>query len=388
MVRALEPASFARGAQSLTVTDVVHETRDAVTLVFEPTLAPWTPGQFLTVHVDVGGEVLRRAYSLCTRPGDPRGPAITIKRIPEGRVSTFLVANAHVGMRLEVRGPSGQFVLPPRPDAAASGMDRTPRQVLLIGGGSGITPLVALAEEVLAEGSRATLLYGNRSVADVIFRTRLATLAAASKGRLRVRHVLETAPEDAVSPSAAAAWALACEADDLVCESMAGRLDAALLADLLAELDGPPDAVFSCGPAPMMQAAREALASAGIDPSVVHEERFQSLGEHRATALSTSAQALRITVGGRTTEVLARPGATVLEAGLAAGLAMPFSCMMGGCGACRVKLSGEVVHDTPNGLTAEEAAAGFAFACIARPLGACSVVVASAAGSVRSEVSR
>jgi len=342
---------LALGARWLTIVEVVAETRDAVTLVFEPSLPAWAPGQFLTVHVDVAGERLRRAYSLCTRPGDPRGPAITVKRIAGGKVSSFLVAEARVGMRLEVRGPSGQFVLPSLAAASDAG-----RHVLLVGGGSGITPLVALAEEVLERGARATLLYGNRTGADIIFRDRLAALVAASQGRLQVRHVLE---------------------DGAGAEATVGRLDADLLARELAELsaDGAFDAIFSCGPAPMMDALRAALATHAIDPSVLHEERFQSLGAQRGKALPTSAQSLRITVGGRTSEVLARGGTTVLEAALAAGLPMPFSCTMGGCGACRVKLQGEVVHDTPNGLSAEEAAAGYAFACIARPLGPCVVVV-------------
>ncbi|HRE89114.1 MAG TPA: 2Fe-2S iron-sulfur cluster binding domain-containing protein [Myxococcota bacterium] len=76
---------------------------------------------------------------------------------------------------------------------------------------------------------------------------------------------------------------------------------------------------------------------------------------------------------GRVTETLVRPGQTLLEAGLQAGVAMPFSCTMGGCGACRVKLVGDVVHDEPNGVSSEERAAGWVFACVARPMGPCAV---------------
>lgn len=316
----------------LTVHDVVRETADAVHIVFGPGLAAWRAGQFLTVHVPIDGVRLRRAYSLCSI--DANRPAIAVKRVDGGKVSSHLVAHATPGMRFEVRGPSGQFVLPPATHR---------RHVVLIGGGSGITPLIALAEEALANGDRVSLVYGNRSRADVIFFERLTTLAARHPN-LVVRHVFEL-------------------------------LDAPRITHELATL-APPDAIFSCGPAPMMDAVRATSDALGLR-ALLHEERFQSLAERRSSALPTTPQPLRIVRAGRTLDVLARPGATILEAGLAANVAMPFSCTMGGCGACRVRVRGDVVHDTPNGLGAEEAAAGYAFACIARPLGPCTVEVPS-----------
>lgn len=332
------------GSRWLVVREVVRETADALVITFDAGLPEWRAGQFLTLTVPIEGSHLRRAYSLCTLP--PAGPAIAVKRVAGGRVSEHLLAHAAPGMRFEVRGPSGQFVLPPR----ATG----PRHVALVGGGSGITPLIALAEEALALGDRVSLVYGNRAPADVIFRARLAALA--DRGLL-VRHVLEAGELEG---------------------SRRGRLDAATVAAELEALGGAPDLVYSCGPAPVMASVRDALATLGWPRELLHEERFQSLGERRpglAERLPTTAQPLRITLRGKTREVLAKPGGTVLEAGLAAGLAMPYSCTMGGCGACRVKLEGDVVHDTPNALTPEEEAAGWAFACVARPLGPCRVEV-------------
>lgn len=332
----------------LTVREVMRETPDAVSLAFEPTLPDWRAGQFLTVHVPTPEGPVRRAYSLCTVPTDPRGPAIAIKRVPGGKASGHLVEHAHVGMRLEVRGPSGQFTLPPR-------RSPSPRVVVLVGGGSGITPLIALAEEALAQGDRVVLLYGNRALEDVIFAARLEALVAASGGRFTVRHVLERPP---------AAW-----------QGGVGRLDApTALAELGPLVAASPEVIMSCGPGPMMASIREAVDTLGLAASL-REERFQSLGEQRTENLPTTPQRLRIHVGGHAHEVLARPGATLLEAGLAAGLPMPSSCTMGGCGACRVKVRGAVVHDTPNALEPDEEAAGYALACIAHPLGACDVEV-------------
>lgn len=332
----------------LTVREVIRETADAVSLVFAPDLEPWRAGQFLTVHVPTAQGTLRRAYSLCTVASDPRGPAIAVKRIPGGRASTHLVEHARPGMRLEVRGPSGQFTLPERVGAA-------PRSLLLVGGGSGITPLIALAEEALASGDEVAFLYGNRAREDIIFAARLEGLTVASRGRLRVRHVLERPPSD---------W-----------HGGVGRLDpATALAELGALTTRPPDVVMSCGPEPMMAAVRDACRALALADRL-REERFISLGEQRARELPTTPQRLRYHLGGRVHEVLARPGTTLLEAGLAAGLAMPSSCTMGGCGACRVRARGELVHDTPNALDADEQAAGYAFACIARPLGPCDIEV-------------
>ena len=105
------------------------------------------------------------------------------------------------------------------------------------------------------------------------------------------------------------------------------------------------------------------------------EAKAAEVAVRRGEDLPSTPQRLRVRVGGRVHEVLARPGATVLEAGLAAGLPMPSSCTMGGCGACRVKARGALVHDTPNALEPDEEAAGYAFACIARPLGPCDIEV-------------
>ena len=357
IVRAGPPRRVApEGARWLAVREVTRATRDAIVIAFEPAFPPWRAGQFLTLTVPIGGESLRRAYSLCTLPA--QGPAIAVKRVAGGRVSEYLLEHAVAGMRFEVRGPSGQFVLPARGGAAGVG----PRHFVFVGAGSGITPLIALTEEALALGDRVTLVYGNRSPDDVIFRDRLAALERAHAQHaeggpaLVVRHVLE----DGELPG-----------------SRRGRLDAAVVAAELASL-ARADGVFSCGPAPVMAAVREAFPALGWPRETLVEERFQSLGERRPgldERLPSTAQPLTITTRGLTRETLAKPGATLLEAGLAAGLAMPYSCTMGGCGACRVKLTGEVVHDTPNALTPEEAAAGWAFACVARPLGPCRVEV-------------
>jgi ferredoxin-NADP reductase len=230
---------------------------------------------------------------------------------------------------------------------------------VLIAGGSGITPILAILRAVLAHepGTRAALLYGNRSPADIIFRAELAELAARHPDRLVVRHVLE-APGDLAAT--------------------AGRLDRATVAaelDALGERAADAD-YFVCGPTAAMAAVRDELAARGVPPARLHEERFAT--PERA-ARPHAAQRLTVRVGAAVHEVVVAPDATLLDAGLAAGVAMPYSCAMGGCGACAVDLTaGEVDLDEPNCLSPDERARGRILTCVARPSGPCAITVGGA----------
>jgi ferredoxin-NADP reductase len=334
-------------ARTLEVAAVTRETADAVTLTLrDPSglAIGFVPGQFFTLLVPFGDETLRRAYSASSSHLDPTQVTITVKRVAGGRVSSHLVDTAAVGQRLSVLGPSGDFTL--APDAAVA------RHVVAIAGGSGITPIMAITRAVLDSEpqSRVTLLYGNRDASSIIFAAELDRLAAT--GRLDVRHVLEDA-----SGRAGAAT---------------GRLDAATVA---AHLDGcANDATFYiCGPEAMMVEARTALTSRGVAADHVREERFTA-PNRRQSSHAPSAQPVTIRRSGVALDVIVPAGATILDAGLAAGVPLKLSCAMGGCGACAVKLTaGEVAMDEPNCLGATERAGGTILACVARPLSPCTV---------------
>jgi ferredoxin len=126
-----------------------------------------------------------------------------------------------------------------------------------------------------------------------------------------------------------------------------------------------------------MAAVRDELAARGVPAARVHEERFAT-AEHKVR--DRAAQRLTLRVAGAVREVVVPPDGTILDAGLAAGVAMPYSCAMGGCGACAVDLrAGEVDLDEPNCLSPEERAGGRILACVARPCGPCEVDVGGAA---------
>ena len=166
--------------RTVRVERVVGGTPDAVTLVLEdPTGASvsFAPGQFFTLFVSVGDEILRRAYSASTDARETERVAITIKRVASGVVSNHVNDHVREGDLLQVLGPSGSFVVAPEPSVA--------RHLVLLAGGSGITPMMAITRTVLAvePQSRVTLVYGNRGRADVIFKDALDRARAHARTR-------------------------------------------------------------------------------------------------------------------------------------------------------------------------------------------------------------
>lgn len=341
-------------ARALRVQQVVRETPQAVTLwLVDPSGAPLhcQPGQFFTVLVPMDGKTERRAYSASHFVADGSRLALTCKRIDGGKVSSFLHEYAHPGMLLQVLGPSGQF-------GALPGDGRA-RKLVLIGGGSGITPLQCIAQAVLAQEAESvvTLLYGNRSRADIIFADALRELGNAYPHRFVLRHVLaEPAPDFA---------------------SGSGILDQATIAQELGALGclGVDADYLLCGPSPMMEAARAVLLREGVAAQRIHEERFATPQLAQQERPST-AQAVEISHQGKTTEVLVAPTETILEAGLRSGVRLPFSCTMGGCGACKGMLSeGSVALPEPNCLTPKERQEGQVLLCVAHPRSRCRIQV-------------
>jgi ring-1,2-phenylacetyl-CoA epoxidase subunit PaaE len=337
----------------MVVRRVVRETADAVTLVLEdPSGAPvrFAPGQFFTLQLRIDGETVKRAYSASSSALAPESVSVTIKRVEGGRVSAHAVDRLREGDALEILGPSGSFT--PKPSAS-------PRRLVLVGGGSGITPLLSIARTVLASepATRVALVYGNRGPDDVIFKEALDALAIERPWAFVVRHVLERPPPG---------W-----------QGGDGRLDGRALArelDAIGEPDAPTTEYFLCGPEPMRVAARACLEERGVAKDRVHEERFVSV--HASGSAESAPQSVKVRVGGRAHDFVVPAGSTVLEGALAAGIEMPFSCSVGGCGTCLVRLSeGHVDMDEPNCLSPLERAEGKVLVCVSRPASPCSFEV-------------
>ena len=323
--------------RSLRVAEVVQETPTVRSYVLEPldAAAPlhFHAGQHLTLLVNLDGVTHRRCYSFSSpaRPGVP--PSITVRSTPDGRVSRHLHETVRVGDTLLATDPTGEFTL--AIDPAAS------RLVAFIAGGVGVTPLMSMVECLLREepASRAVLLCGNRAADEIIFRGRIAELEASYAPRLAVHHALDAPPPG---------WA-----------GIRGALDGSRVLDALGGVGA--DAYYVCGPEPMMRGVCAALVDAGVASERIRTERFAYASVTKAS-MPTQPAAVTFAASGKC--VTAEPGQSILQAGIEAGIDLPYSCTMGGCGACRVrKSSGNVVTSEPNCLTDRERDDGYILAC-------------------------
>lgn len=349
------PAQLAVSPFTLHVVDVVRETADAISIAAisaDGRPIRFVPGMFLTLIVTIDQQEYRRAYSISSSAQENSVVVITVKRVPDGKVSNWLNDHITPGSTLRVLGPSGSL---PSPMAhRPQGEGKEARTLLLVGGGSGITPLMSILRTVLAvePQTRVHLLYGNRSQESVIFHDALRDLQKRHARRMTLTHVLEQPPRG---------W-----------KGRVGRLDRAMFASLLdAMLVKTAIAdiaeVYTCGPAPLMQGVREEVLARGLPARRLHQENFTpAVASSDASGFTT--QALAIQVQGETWTGFVPAGQTLLEAGLSLGAPMLFSCTLGGCGRCRVQvMDGEVDMPEPNCLSSEEKAQRYALACIARP---------------------
>ncbi|UPT63561.1 MAG: 2Fe-2S iron-sulfur cluster-binding protein [Hyphomonadaceae bacterium JAD_PAG50586_4] len=341
----------------LRVAEVKRETPDAVSVRFElpeglrETFA-FKAGQHLTFRREIGGEEVRRNYSVCVAPSEGL-LKIGVKKIAGGAFSSWVNDALKPGDELDVMAPHGSFCWNFDADAR--------REYVGFAGGSGITPVLSLMKTALAMEplSRFNLFYGNRNSIGVMFLDEIADLKDRYLDRLSVFHFLEDEEEEI--------------------DLFNGRLDRAKVDDLLSTLVKPAhvDAFFICGPGPMMDAAEEALLACGVEKSRILIERFTTglLSEAQAAAaraLEQKAAGLKmsVTLNGRRMQVSFDPAQhSILDNVRAAGLPAPFACKGGVCATCRAKvIAGEVSMKVNYGLSEQEIADGYVLTCQATPL--------------------
>jgi 3-ketosteroid 9alpha-monooxygenase subunit B len=316
--------------QQVTVADVIQETADAVSVVFDASF-DYRPGQFLTLRC---GDVAR-CYSLSSSPDADDRPQVTVKRIQDGYGSAWICDNVRPGTVLDVLPPAGIF---------------TPRSLdddlLLFAGGSGITPVMSIIKSALARGTgRIVLVYANRDESSVIFASALRELAARHPDRLLVIHWLE---------------------------SLQG-LPTARHLSTLKPFTG--FQAFLCGPAPFMEVASQALKSLGVPRDRIHIERFISLSgnpfEESVEEVPSDGDEATIEVdldGEQHTFPWPRHK-KLLDVLLEKGLDAPYSCREGACSACACRIEqGEVKMLQNEILDQEDLDDGIVLACQSLPV--------------------
>ncbi|MFC8871057.1 1,2-phenylacetyl-CoA epoxidase subunit PaaE [Streptomyces sp. NPDC057148] len=307
----------------------------------------FTPGQSLTLRREVDGRDERRSYSICSPAGSV--PRVGVRVVPGGLFSSWLVNEVRPGDTVEVMAPTGVFT----PDLS------TPGHHVLVAAGSGVTPMMSIAESVLAADDRSTvtLFYGNRRTGTVMFADELADLKDLYPTRFHLAHVLSREPREA--------------------EMLSGRLDAerlAALVDNLVDVERA-DHWWLCGPQGMVADAQRVLAGLGVPPDRVHRELFFAEDEpvrevrHEETGPQGPVSEVVITLDGRSTTSSLSRERTILDGAQQTRPDLPFACKGGVCGTCRALVTDGRADMRRNfALEDAEVAAGYVLTCQSYPV--------------------
>jgi ring-1,2-phenylacetyl-CoA epoxidase subunit PaaE len=339
----------------LRIKEIVQETKDAISIVFEqpaPDKLKYKSGQFLTLIVNIDGKEVRRSYSLCSSPFLDESPAVTVKRVDNGRMSNWLADNLKPGSSIKIMEPMGQFT--------TEYVKTNKRHIVMFSGGSGITPMMSIIKSVITQepDSIVSLIYCNRNIDSIIFKDALEKWAIKYEGRLHVIHVLDEAPMN---------W-----------QGYSGLLNHEMLVKLFERIPNwgiDKTTYLMCGPEGMMKNVETLLEAHQIPRAKIYKESFvqgtidKDKEKKAEPAIGNKAREVTIRYDGNEFKFMVEPHHTILETALDQGIDLPYSCQSGLCTACRGKaLSGKVKLDEEEGLSQSEKAEGYVLTCVGHPL--------------------
>ncbi len=334
---------------SFTIKEIKKETADAVSILFD---IPndlikefkFIAGQYINIKKNIAGEELRRAYSICSAPnsGELR---IVVKAVDNGAFSVFATTILKEGDVLEVSKPLGKFIL----ETASS----QAKNYLGIATGSGITPIISIIKAVLTEepNSTFTLIYGNKTEADTIFKAEINQLQIAYPMQFKVQDVFSREQKDG---------------------TLFGRIDKGNLNFILKNTfkDISFDSAFLCGPEMMVTALKETLAENGLDKKNIHFELFTppvASEDEKHMAFEGTCE-ITVLLDDEETTFEMDSKITILTAALKEGLDAPYSCQGGICSSCLAKVTdGKALMDKNSVLSEAEIKDGFILTCQAHP---------------------
>jgi len=323
------------------VSEINNLTPDSVEINFDISKTSnfdFVPGQYITIKHEISGEDVRRAYSICSSPSE--GLSIGVKKVEQGKMSTFLVNRLNIGDTLEVMPPSGNFIY-----------NEGKKHVVAICAGSGITPIFSMIKSI-DSNTKFSLLYGNRSENSVMFSAELRDIQESDTKDLDIH------------------WFFSKEK---VSSSVYGRIDKNNLQQLLNTFNSLKDAddFYICGPGDLIDNVKELLLLNKVNESKIHFERFTAAEKTDNDSNNNEDIMSNVTVcvdGDDFEFTLSSKGQYILDAAMEQGADVPFSCKGAVCCTCKGKvLKGKVTMDANYSLSEEEVKEGYILGCQARP---------------------
>lgn len=342
----------------LKIKNVIKETADAVTIVFEQPSSgkiSYKSGQFLTLINEIDGKEERRAYSLCSSTYVDEDLAVTVKRVEGGKVSNYLNDNAKTGEVIKVMEPMGNFATEPADEQ---------RHVVLFGGGSGITPLMSITKTILIKEPQSvvSLIYVNKNKDSIIFDEKLKELEASHSDKFKLLHYWD----ENHAGKKRGLFGMG--------KKDTGLLNRDRLNALLETLHIEPSdntEYYMCGPQGMMEVVEKTLASRKVSTNVVFKESFVSSVNPTSETMNTSGDEKIVSVhlNGEEMTFGVKEGNYILQTALNKGHDLPFSCQSGLCTACMGKIKeGEVDMQGQQALTDKEIEEGYCLTCVGKPI--------------------
>ena len=337
---------------SLVVKDVKKETPESISIEFAVPNElvndfSFKAGQFLTLKQVIRGEEIRRSYSLCSTPESGQFKVV-VKQIPNGKFSTFANNEITPGDQIEIGLPRGNFFV--QTDS------NNTKSYTLIAAGSGITPIFSILKTILAEEPNSTinLFYGNKSPELTIFKEEIDQLNKKYSEKLSVNFIYSK-----------------CKGES---RFNTGRLEGRKLNKLFKKFAPAKstDEIFICGPQEMTNSIIHLLENKfSFNPSNIHYELFTANTVEKKSIekkLRGSSTATAI-LNGETIEFIIKKNESILEAGLAAGHDIQFSCQGGVCGVCKCMVGeGKVEMENNIALSDDEVDSGAVLSCQAKVL--------------------
>jgi len=334
----------------LTIKEIKKETENAVSILFEfPSLLKeefkFIAGQYVTIKKEINGNEIRRAYSICSSPNSDE-LRIAVKAVSNGTFSVFACTNLKEGDVLEVSKPEGKFIL--------DTLKNNTTNYLGIAAGSGITPIMAMIKAVLTEepNSTFTLVYGNRTLADTIFKNELEQLQNQYANQFFVQYVYSRAQQ---------------------LNALFGRIDEGNLNYVLKNKfkERVFDTAYLCGPETMIEDAKTILLTNGLKENNIHFELFTTptVAKNQNTKRFEGSCEVTILVDDEETTFTMDSKSTILTAALKEGIDAPYSCQGGICSSCMAKItegSATMIKNTI--LTDTEINEGYVLTCQAHPI--------------------